>query len=230
MVNEMREIISFFISRLRREKFELDKNIPISYLFKIVGIKIIQFIWGLIVFRRLKCFVSPSATVLCRSKIRTRGFLMVGQRCIINALSLEGIQLGAGVSIGRETSIECTGSFKELGKGFVVGNNVGLGEKCHYGCAGGIEIGDNTIVGIYVTMHSENHIFSDMNKPIRMQGVNHKGIRIGCDCWIGAKATILDGTVIGNGCVIAAGAVVTGQFPDNCVIGGVPAKIIKYRT
>lgn len=155
---------------------------------------------------------------------------MVGQRCIINALSLEGIQLGAGVSIGRETSIECTGSFKELGKGFVVGNNVGLGEKCHYGCAGGIEIGDNTIVGIYVTMHSENHIFSDMNKPIRMQGVNHKGIRIGCDCWIGAKATILDGTVIGNGCVIAAGAVVTGQFPDNCVIGGVPAKIIKYRT
>ncbi len=226
----MREIISFFISRLRREKFELDKNIPISYLSKMIGMKIIQFIWGLIVFHRLKCFVSPSATILCRSKIKTKGFLMIGQRCIVNALSLEGIQFGTGVSIGRETSIECTGSLKELGKGFIVGDNVGLGEKCHYGCAGGIEIGDNTIVGIYVTMHSENHIFSDIHKPIRSQGVNHKGISIGKNCWIGAKATILDGAVVGDGCVIAAGAVVTGQFPDNCVIGGIPAKIIKYRS
>lgn len=226
----MRKFISFFISRLRREKFELDKDIPMGYLFRIVWTKIIQFVWGFIVFRRLKCFVSPSAIILCQGKIKIGGFLMVGQRCIVNALSKNGIEFGRGVSIGRETSIECTGSLKELGKGFVVGDNVGLGEKCHYGCAGGIEIGDNTIVGIYVTMHSENHAFSNINCPIRMQGVNHKGIKIGKNCWIGARVTILDGTTVGDGCIIAAGAVVTGKFPDNCIIGGVPAKIIKYRS
>lgn len=52
-------------------------------------------------------------------------------------------------------------------------------------------------------------------------------MRIGNNCWIGAKTTILDGTIIGNHCVVAAGAVVKGIFPDNVIIGGVPARIIK---
>ena len=78
-------------------------------------------------------------------------------------------------------------------------------------------------------MHSENHVFSDADKTIREQGVSHKGIKIGSNCWIGAKVTILDGAVVGDGCVIAAGAVVRGTFPENCVIGGVPARILKFR-
>lgn len=49
------------------------------------------------------------------------------------------------------------------------------------------------------------------------------GVKIGNNCWIGAKAIILDGTKIGNGCIIAAGSVVRGEFPDNVIIGGVPA-------
>lgn len=225
----MRKLISFIISKLRKEPFELDKKIPLGYLMNIVFSKIIQLFFGILYFYKLKCFVAPSARIRCKQKIKTHGFLMVGKGCIINALSVNGIEFGNGVSIGRGTSIECTGSIKQLGKGFKVGNNVGLGDMCHYGCAGGIEIGDNTIVGIYVTMHSENHNFANLSIPIRLQGVNHKGIKIGKDCWIGAKATILDGSVIGNGCIVAAGAVVTGKFPDNCILGGVPAKIIKFR-
>lgn len=78
-------------------------------------------------------------------------------------------------------------------------------------------------------MYPENHNYKDSDIPIRLQGVNHKGIKIGNGCWIGAKTTILDGTEIGDGCVIAAGAVVSGKFPKNVVIGGIPAKIIKQR-
>lgn len=225
----MRRFISWIISRLRNESYELDKNIPFLYLTKIVSSKFLQFVYGFLVFRQLKCFVSPSATIRCRKKIRTNGFLMIGKHCLIDALSIEGVYFGNGVSIGKGTSIVCTGSIRQLGKGLKVGKNVGLGDMCHYGCAGGIEIGDDTIVGIYVTMHSENHNFKDPKIPIRLQGVNHKGIKIGKDCWIGAKATILDGSVIGNGCIVAAGAVVTGIFPDNCILAGVPAKIIKRR-
>ena len=66
-----------------------------------------------------------------------------------------------------------------------------------------------------------------MKIPIRLQGTSHKGIIVGDNCWIGAKATILDGVRIGNGCVIAAGSVVTKSFPDNVIIAGNPAKIIK---
>ena len=64
----------------------------------------------------------------------------------------------------------------------------------------------------------------------RPEYIPRKGqIIIGNDCWIGRGATILGGVTIGDGCVIAAGSVVTKSFPDNVIIGGVPAKIIKDR-
>ena len=139
------------------------------------------------------------------------------------------MQFGSHVSIGCFTRIECTGSLSHLGEGFICGDHCGLGTNAFYGAAGGITLGNNVIVGNFVSFHSENHNFSDKGIPIRLQGVNHKGIVIGDNCWIGAKATILDGVHIGSGCVIAAGAVVTKSFPDNVVIGGVPARIIKNR-
>lgn len=226
----MRKFISFIVSSFRGERFELDGRIPLPYLLRIMWVKSVQMLYGMVVMRRLRCFVSPNSSIKCVSKIKTKGFLMIARGCVVDALSTDGVVFGNGVSVGYGTSIECTGTIRHIGKGMTVGDNVGLGVKCHYGCAGGIEIGDNTIVGIYVTMHSENHVFSELGKPIREQGVSHKGIKVGRNCWIGAKVTILDGAIIGDGCVIAAGAVVRGTFPDNCVIGGVPAKILKYRT
>ena len=107
---------------------------------------------------------------------------------------------------------------------------MGLGSHGHYGSGMGfVEIGDNTIFGNYVSIHPENHNYGDPTRPIREQGVNSKGgVKIGNNCWIGAKATILDGTVIGDNCIVAAGAVVKGVFPNNTIIGGIPAKIIKW--
>ena len=92
---------------------------------------------------------------------------------------------------------------------------------------GGIQIGNDVIAGSYISFHSENHVFDDTSLLIREQGVTSKGIQIGNNVWIGAKATFLDGAIVGNNSVVAAGAVVNGIFPDNVVLGGVPAKIIK---
>ena len=132
--------------------------------------------------------------------------------------------------MGFFTHIELTGSMKLIGQGMIIGNNVGLGSHGHYGSGAGLlEIGDYTIFGNYVSIHPENHNYSDLSIPIKLQGVNGKGIKIGNDCWIGAKVTILDGTVIGDHSIVAAGAVVTGKFPPYSIIGGVPAKIIKMR-
>ncbi len=221
---------SKLISRVKGESFILDKNIPQSYIIRLMISKIFMLICGIWKLNRIgRCFIHYSSKIKCSSKICIKGNLSIDRNCYIDALSTEGIEFGNNVSIGKNTTIECTGTLRQLGKGLKVGNNVGLGTHGFFGCAGGIEIGDDTIFGNYVSLHSENHNFSKCDVPIRLQGVNRKGIRIGKDCWIGAKVTILDGSEIGDGCIIAAGAVVRGYIPAYTIIGGVPAKVIKSR-
>jgi len=98
------------------------------------------------------------------------------------------------------------------------------------GCQGGVNIGENVIMGPRVNIHSENHNFEDINIPIKDQGVSRKGININNNCWVGAGVIFLDGVTIGEGCVIAAGSVVNKSFPKNSIIAGVPARILKTRT
>ena len=186
--------------------------------------------WGMVKLRRIKrVFVHYSSTIKCPDYIQTSNNLSIDRKCHIDALSTNGIVFGCNVSIGKYTTIECTRSLKVLGYGLKVGNSVGLGPHGFFGCAGGVEIGDDTIFGNFVSLHSENHNYHDKNIPIRLQGVTRKGIKIGKDCWIGSKATILDGSIIGDGCIVAAGAVVRGVIPPYSIVGGVPAKIIKSR-
>lgn len=226
----MKNVANKIISRIKGTPFVLDEAIPLRYILRLFCSKAFCCIVGLFVFhRRERVFLHRTAIVKCRSKIRFGQNLTIDRRCYIDALSTDGIVFGENVSIGKYTTIECTGTLKNIGKGLVVGSRTGLGTHGFFGCAGGVVIGDDTIFGNFVSVHSENHIFGDLSVPIRCQGVNRRGIAIGNNCWIGAKATILDGTKIGNGCIVAAGAVVTGQFPDNCILGGVPARIIKYR-
>lgn len=127
------------------------------------------------------------------------------------------------------TTIRLTGSLNQIANYMKISNNVGLGTHGYYGCGVGyLEIGYNCIFGNYVSIHPENHNFSDHDVPIRLQGANGKGVIIGKNCWIGTKAIILDGTKIGNNCIVTAGAVVAGgEYPVNSIIGGVPAKVIK---
>jgi acetyltransferase-like isoleucine patch superfamily enzyme len=221
--------LSQIISRIKKEDFIIDVNYPSFYLGKKLFSFIGGFLSGLLMYRKRKLCLGYHSRIIYPKKLKKKGVLLIDRYCIINAISENGIIFGSNCSIGKYTCIECTGSLKCLGKGLTVGNNCGLGANSFYGCAGGIKIGNDVIVGNFVSMHSENHNFSDKKIPIRLQGVNHKGIKIGNNCWIGAKATILDGTVIGDGCIIAAGSVVRGNFPDDVVIGGVPAKILRQR-
>ena len=147
----------------------------------------------------------------------------------IDALSRNGVVLGDNVVLGRNTLIECTGSLRSIGEGVKIGSRSTFGSDCMFGAAGGITVGEDVMAGQQVRFHSENHNYDDPNVPIRQQGVSHKGITIGNNCWIGAGAVFLDGARLGDGCVVAANAVVRGEFPNNAVIGGVPAKVLKMR-
>lgn len=228
MIILIRKAIESIIYHFKEEAYIIDLRIPLGYLIGLIWRRLTMLLYGYILFQR-KIFVSTSARIRCKSKFHFNGVVTIGRNAYVDALSVNGVKFGKNVSIGNRTIIECTGSLQNIGLGLRIGNNVGLGTDGFWGCAGGIEVGDDTIFGNFVSLHSENHNFSCLDIPIRKQGVNRKGIKIGANCWIGAKVTILDGTIIGNGCVVAAGSVVRGQFPDNCVIGGVPAKILKMR-
>jgi acetyltransferase-like isoleucine patch superfamily enzyme len=151
---------------------------------------------------------------------------------IENNVSIDGyaknkLFFGNNVKIGAYSWISCTSHMSKYGNGISIGNHSAFGRFTEFGAAGGIEIGNDVIAGSYISFHSENHNFNDTSKLIREQGVTSKGIKIGNNVWIGAKVTFLDGSIIGDNCVVAAGAVVNGIFPNNTVIGGIPAKIIK---
>lgn len=223
-------IINLLISKVKGETFIIDKDIPVTYLLRFFFVKFCSLMYGVLRIRSLS-YIHPDTTIKAASMIKVGKNFSVAQGCYIDALSKKGLVCGNNVSLGYFTHIELTGSMKCLGQGMQVGDNVGLGSHGHYGSgAGFLQIGKNTIFGNYVSIHPENHNYSDKSVPIRLQGVNSLGgVRIGSDCWIGAKVTILDGTILEDGCIVAAGAVVKGHFPKYSVIGGVPARIIKTR-
>ena len=142
----------------------------------------------------------------------------------------EGVVFGNNVSIGAFSRIVVSTSLHHLGVGIRIGNHVGIGEYAYLGGGGGLHIGDECIIGQYFSCHPENHLFGDLDTAIRFQGVTRNGIKVGSNCWIGSKVTLLDGVALGEGCVVAAGSVVTQSFPPFSVIGGVPAKLLKMRT
>lgn len=125
--------------------------------------------------------------------------------------------------------IDLTSSIREpqnvsLAKGVVLGEN-----NCLWaGESGKITIGENTILGPNVMIFSSNHgIKKEM--LIKGQPSPQGDINIGADCWLGAGCTITAGVTIGEGAVIAAGAVVNKDVSPYAIVGGIPAKVLKYR-
>ena len=109
-----------------------------------------------------------------------------------------------------------------------IGNNSGIGIKCEL--YGKITIGNDVLMGPEVIIYTQNHCTRDKNKSIISQGYDDmKPVSIGNDVWIGRRVMIMPGCKIGNGCVIAAGAVVTKNMPDYTIVGGVPARVLKKR-
>lgn len=113
--------------------------------------------------------------------------------------------------------------YTDCGKNITVGRNVFINMGCKFQDQGGITIGDGTLIGHNVVLATLNHTLN----PTKRNDMMPRPIHIGQQVWIGANATVLPGVTIGDGAVIAAGAVVCRDVPQNTVVGGVPAKVIK---
>ena len=108
--------------------------------------------------------------------------------------------------------------------------NATIGKFCSIGpevCIG-LGIHPTNLKSTYPGFYTRSEYYR-VEKLYDFDGEEYKQVEIGNDVWIGARATILDGVKIGDGAVIAAGAVVTKEVPPYAIVGGVPAKVIKYR-
>lgn len=127
---------------------------------------------------------------------------------------------------GKNVNIE-HGAFFASGKDIFIGDNSGLGLNCRI--TGPLTIGNDVMMGPNVSIFTQNHETQDLTKPMRLQTAPKFAVTVGDDVWIAANVIILPGINIGNHAIIGAGAVVTKDVPDYAVVGGNPARIIKYR-
>ncbi|NTJ44633.1 acyltransferase [Agrobacterium larrymoorei] len=115
----------------------------------------------------------------------------------------------------------------------IVRGNIEMGSNVSvnpYACISGkVKIGNDVRIASHVSIVGFNHGFDDATVPIYRQPLTSLGIDIGDDVWIGANAVVLDGVKIGNGAIIAAGAVVKSDIPAMAIAGGVPARVLKSR-
>ena len=227
----IKKIIENYVRQTKNNTFLFDENISLSLIFSFTLGKLVSLFRSLKILTitkgKKKIFLGKSVKFFNKKNILIGDNVIIGDFVNFYALGDEPLRIGNNVNIGSFSQVVISTTFYDLGKFIQIGNNVGIGEFSYLGGAGGLEIGDDTIIGQYFSAHPENHNYEENDLPIREQGTTRKGIKIGSNCWIGAKVTILDGVTIGDNCVVAAGAVVTKSFPKCVLIGGIPAKILK---
>jgi maltose O-acetyltransferase len=135
----------------------------------------------------------------------------------------------------------CRPLFRSAGKG------IHIKQGAYFGRGDRIDIGDHSDIGLRCLVYNDvsigrdvmmapevmilaaNHVHDKIDVPMRVQGEYRRRVTIGDDVWLGARAIVLAGVSIGRGAVIAAGAVVTRDVPPYAVVGGNPARVLRYR-
>jgi acetyltransferase-like isoleucine patch superfamily enzyme len=162
-------------------------------------------------------------------KLRFRGRLVTDGLCFI----CPGVKL----EIGRDATL-VLGRWSWLGHGTKVRVHEGevrigaksvLGQECTVSAFQRITIGRECIVADRVMLIDFDHGVVEVERPIRLQGIYKRDVRVGHNCWVGYGVSILRGVTVGDNCVLGTSAVVTRDVPANAVAAGVPARIVRMR-
>jgi acetyltransferase-like isoleucine patch superfamily enzyme len=137
------------------------------------------------------------------------------------------VQIGSACRIEHDVYFHFDGIYQS-GPSIVIGDGCFIGAGCEFNISERIEVGHNCLIASGSRFVDHNHGMAQ-GIPMGEQPGPSSMISIGNDVWIGANAVILMGVRIGSGAVIGAGAVVTHPVPANAIVGGVPAKLIRYR-
>jgi acetyltransferase-like isoleucine patch superfamily enzyme len=158
-------------------------------------------------------------------KIRIGDNVAIDDNCLLDAkgTSNQGISIGSGVFIGRNSILSCKNGDISIAEG------VNIGFNCEVFSASRVSIGRDTLLAAYCYVIGGDHDWSDPAAAVLAQGRTSDGVAIGAGAWLGAGAKILDGVTIGDRAIVGAGAVVREAVPAGAIAVGIPARVVGQR-
>ncbi len=158
-----------------------------------------------------------------RGRLLLDGLAFIGPRCSLEVGPRARLELGRWSWIGDGTKIRAhEGSVS-------VGAKTVMGQECTISSFQHVSIGRECVIADRVMLIDFDHGTVEVERPIRLQGIYKRDVRVGHNVWIGYGAAILRGVTVGDNAVIGTNAVVTRDVPANAVVGGVPARLIRMR-
>jgi acetyltransferase-like isoleucine patch superfamily enzyme len=158
-----------------------------------------------------------------------------GRRLVTDGLCF--VAPGVTLEIGRKARLHL-GRWSWLGHGCKIrvhegevriGAKTVMGQECTISAYQHVSIGRECVIADRVMLIDFDHGVVDVERPIRLQGIYKRDVDVGHNCWIGYGACVLRGVTIGDNAVVGTSAVVTRDVPDNAVVAGVPARVIRMR-
>jgi len=158
-------------------------------------------------------------------KIRIGSNVVIDDHCLLDAKgdTNEGIAIGNGVFVGRNTILSCKNGSIDIG------DEANIGFNSEIFSASRVSVGARTLIAAYCYLVGGDHDFSDPTRSILEQTRSSKGIRVGEGAWLGAGAKVLDGVTIGDHAIIGAAAVVRDNVPASAIAVGIPARVVATR-
>jgi acetyltransferase-like isoleucine patch superfamily enzyme len=196
--------------------------------------------------RQARYLTAASLRWVWRHRAFTPWYLVRYWRLLVLRLRQPHVVTRGMVFLGRGTRLEARPGYGRLviGRWVHVGAGTALrahegtltvGDKCIFGqadtvnCYLDVSFGPATLVADWVYVGDFDHVTEDVDLPIRDQGIVKTPVRVGGGSWLGIKSSVLRGTVLGSGCVVAAHAVARGDYPDGAVVAGVPGRVVRDR-
>jgi acetyltransferase-like isoleucine patch superfamily enzyme len=158
-----------------------------------------------------------------RGRLQTDGPCFVGPRVRLEIGPTATLRLGRWSWLGHGTKIRVHEGTVSIGAKTV------LGQECTISAFQRIDIGRECILADRVMLIDFDHGVVDVERPIRLQGIYKRDVRVGHNCWIGYGVCLLRGVSVGDNAVVGTSAVVTRDLPANSVSAGVPARVLRMR-
>ena len=156
-------------------------------------------------------------------RLKLDGLAFIGPKVVLQIGRQARVELGRWSWLGHGTKIRCHEGVVSIGAKTV------LGQECTISAYQHVSIGRECVIADRVMLIDFDHGVVEVDRPVRLQGIYKRDVRVGNNVWIGYGACILRGVTVGDNAIIGTSAVVTKDVPPNAVVAGVPARVIRMR-